>query len=113
MGQNAGHTVYSPEQVYAQLETIMVNIHKHAAEASEKYGLGYNLVAGANIAGFEKVAEAMMAQGPPACGPFLWGGYPQINHPSIIRLPEPSCVFPAHPFFVYTLINFPLSVRYR
>ena len=63
MGQNAGHTVYSPEQVYAQLETIMVNIHKHAAEASEKYGLGYNLVAGANIAGFEKVAEAMMAQG--------------------------------------------------
>ena len=41
----------------------MVNIHKHAAEACEKYGLGYNLVAGANIAGFEKVAEAMMAQG--------------------------------------------------
>ena len=40
----------------------MVNIHKHAAEACEKYGLGYNLVAGANIAGFEKVAEAMMAQ---------------------------------------------------
>ena len=32
-------------------------------EAAEKYGLGYNLVAGANIAGFEKVAEAMMAQG--------------------------------------------------
>ena len=63
MGQNAGHTVFSPEQVYAQLETIMVNIHKHSAEASEKYGLGYNLVAGANIAGFEKVAEAMMAQG--------------------------------------------------
>ena len=63
MGQNAGHTVFSPEQVYEQLETIMVNIHKHSAEASEKYGLGYDLVAGANIAGFEKVAEAMMAQG--------------------------------------------------
>ena len=63
MGQNAGHTVFSPAQVYEQLETIMVNIHKHAAEACEKYGLGYNLVAGANIAGFEKVAEAMMAQG--------------------------------------------------
>jgi len=63
MGQNAGHTVFSPDQVYEQLETIMVNIHKHAAEACEKYNLGYNLVAGANIAGFEKVAEAMMAQG--------------------------------------------------
>lgn len=63
MGQNSGHTVYSAEQVYAQLETIMVNIHKNAAEASERYGLGYDLVKGANIAGFEKVANAMMAQG--------------------------------------------------
>jgi glutamate dehydrogenase (NADP+) len=41
----------------------MVNIHDSAAAASEKYGLGYNLVAGANIAGFQKVADAMMAQG--------------------------------------------------
>ena len=41
----------------------MINIHKHSVEATEKYGLGYNLVAGANIAGFEKVAEAMMEQG--------------------------------------------------
>ena len=63
MGQNAGHTVFSPAQVYEQLENIMVNIHDSAAAASEKYGLGYNLVAGANIAGFEKVAQAMMAQG--------------------------------------------------
>ncbi|MFR7989217.1 MAG: NADP-specific glutamate dehydrogenase [Anaerovoracaceae bacterium] len=63
MGQNAGHTVFSPAQVYEQLETIMVNIHKNAADACERYGLGYDLVAGANIAGFEKVAEAMMAQG--------------------------------------------------
>ncbi|MGN0660046.1 MAG: NADP-specific glutamate dehydrogenase [Emergencia sp.] len=63
MGQNAGHTVFSPEQVYDQLETIMVNIHKNSAAACEKYGLGYDLVKGANIAGFEKVAEAMMAQG--------------------------------------------------
>ena len=63
MGQNAGHTVFSPDQVYAQLENIMVNIHDSAAAASENYGLGYNLVAGANIAGFLKVAEAMMAQG--------------------------------------------------
>lgn len=63
MGQNAGHAVFSPEQVYAQLEQIMINIHDNAAKASEKYGLGYNLVAGANIAGFQKVADAMMAQG--------------------------------------------------
>ncbi len=63
MGQNASHTVYSPEQVYEQLETIMVNIHKNAADACERYGLEYDLVKGANIAGFEKVAEAMMAQG--------------------------------------------------
>ena len=63
MGQNAGHTVFSPDQVYAQLENIMVNIHDSAAAASEEFGLGYNLVAGANIAGFKKVAEAMMAQG--------------------------------------------------
>ena len=34
-----------------------------SVSAAERYGLGYNLVAGANIAGFEKVAEAMMAQG--------------------------------------------------
>ena len=63
MGQNAGHTVFSPDQVYAQLEQIMINIHDNAAKASEQYGLGYNLVAGANIAGFQKVADAMMAQG--------------------------------------------------
>ena len=63
MGQNAGHTVFSPEQVYAQLENIMVNIHDNAAAAAEKYGYGYNLIAGANIAGFEKVAAAMYAQG--------------------------------------------------
>lgn len=41
----------------------MTGIHDGSAAAAEKYGLGYNLVAGANIAGFEKVAEAMMAQG--------------------------------------------------
>jgi glutamate dehydrogenase (NADP+) len=41
----------------------MKNIHDSAAAASEEYGFGYNLVAGANIAGFLKVAEAMTAQG--------------------------------------------------
>lgn len=63
MSQNAGHTVFTPDEVYARLEQIMVNIHKAAKDASEQYGLGYNLVAGANIAGFKRVAEAMMAQG--------------------------------------------------
>ena len=42
---------------------MMENIHRVSAEAAEEYGLGYNLVAGANIAGFMKVAEAMLEQG--------------------------------------------------
>ena len=41
----------------------MINIHKASAEAAAEYGLGYNLVAGANIAGFKKVADAMISQG--------------------------------------------------
>ena len=46
-----------------QLHKMMETIHRVSAEAAEEYGLGYNLVAGANIAGFKKVAEAMMEQG--------------------------------------------------
>ena len=42
---------------------IMKNIYNASVEAAERYGLGYDLVAGANIAGFQKVADAMMAQG--------------------------------------------------
>ena len=41
----------------------MIGIHDASAAAAEEYGLGYNLVAGGNIAGFLKVADAMMAQG--------------------------------------------------
>lgn len=63
MGQNAGHTVFTNEQVYAQLHEIMINIHNACAEASKKYYGKYDLVAGANIAGFVKIADAMMAQG--------------------------------------------------
>ncbi|MEG0291462.1 MAG: NADP-specific glutamate dehydrogenase [Anaerovoracaceae bacterium] len=63
MGQNAGKTVFAPEQVHAQLKDIMVNIHTACKEAAADYGFGDNLVAGANIAGFLKVADAMMAQG--------------------------------------------------
>lgn len=63
MGQNSGHTSFTAEQVYEQLHCIMKCIHQGCADASmEVYGT-YNLVAGANIAGFKKVAEAMLAQG--------------------------------------------------
>ena len=41
----------------------MKNIHDMSASAAEEYGLGYDLVAGANIAGFKKVADAMMSEG--------------------------------------------------
>ena len=46
-----------------RLHNIMVNIYHTAAATAEKYGMKGNLVAGANIAGFMKVADAMMAQG--------------------------------------------------
>ncbi len=63
MSQNSQRLSWTAEEVDAKLHNAMINIHKNSVEAAEKYGLGYNLVAGANIAGFEKVAEAMMAQG--------------------------------------------------
>lgn len=63
MGQNSGKTVFSSEEVLEQLHGIMINIHKNCAEASQKYFGTYDLVKGANIAGFIKVADAMMAQG--------------------------------------------------
>ena len=63
MSQNAERLSWSEEEVDAKLKNIMVNIHKMSADAAEEYGLGYNLVAGGNIAGFEKVADAMIAQG--------------------------------------------------
>ena len=63
MSQNSERLSWTEEEVDAQLQKMMINIHKVSAEAAEEYGLGYNLVAGANIAGFKKVAEAMMEQG--------------------------------------------------
>ncbi len=63
MSQNSMRMAWSAEEVDKKLHDIMVNIHKNAMDAAEKYGFGYNLVAGANIAGFVKVAEAMHAQG--------------------------------------------------
>ena len=63
MSQNSERLVWSAEEVDEKLKGIMKNIHKVSVEAAEEYGLGYNLVAGANIAGFKKVATAMMEQG--------------------------------------------------
>jgi glutamate dehydrogenase (NADP+) len=63
MSQNSMRYGWDAEEVDAKLKSIMKNIHKVSAEAAEEYGLGYDLVAGANIAGFKKVAAAMMAQG--------------------------------------------------
>ena len=63
MSQNSERLVWTAEEVDSQLKKIMYNIHKASMEAAEEYGLGYNLVAGANLAGFKKVAEAMMEQG--------------------------------------------------
>ena len=63
MSQNSGRITWKPEEVDERLLNIMINIHAASAEAAEEAGLGYNLVAGANIAGFKKVADAMMAQG--------------------------------------------------
>ena len=63
MSQNSERLVWTAEEVDERLKGIMKNIHKVSVEAAEEYGLGYNLVAGANLAGFKKVAEAMMEQG--------------------------------------------------
>ena len=51
------------EEVDAKLHDIMVNIYRNISAAAEEYGMKDNLVAGANIAGFLKVANAMNAQG--------------------------------------------------
>ncbi len=63
MSQNSQRLSWTAEQVDAQLKSIMSNIHDSAAAAAEEYGYGYDLCKGANLAGFKKIAEAMMAQG--------------------------------------------------
>ncbi|HAQ39681.1 MAG TPA: NADP-specific glutamate dehydrogenase [Clostridiales bacterium] len=63
MSQNSMRYSWSFEEVDAKLHEIMKNIYKNSVAAAEEAGLGYNLVAGANLAGFKKVADAMMAQG--------------------------------------------------
>ena len=63
MAQNAERLYWSAEEVDEKLKNIMKNIYASSVEVAERYGLGYDLVAGANIVGFQKVADAMMAQG--------------------------------------------------
>lgn len=63
MAQDSERLVWSEEEVDAQLHRMMKNIHDSSAQAAEEYGLGYDLIAGANIAGFTKVATAMLEQG--------------------------------------------------
>ena len=63
MCQNSMRYSWTAEKVDNKLRSIMKDIHYNSAEAAEEFGLGYDLVAGANIAGFKKVAEAMLAQG--------------------------------------------------
>ncbi len=63
MSQNSERLSWTFEEVDAKLKGIMVNIFHNIDDASKKYGMEGNYVAGANIAGFLKVAEAMKAQG--------------------------------------------------
>ena len=63
MSQNSMRYSWTAEEVDAKLYQIMANIVKNSYDAAKKYGMDGDLVAGANIAGFEKVAEAMIAQG--------------------------------------------------
>ncbi len=63
MSQNSMRMPWTFEEVDEKLKDIMVNIYRKAANAAAEYGMKDNFVAGANIAGFEKVADAMMAQG--------------------------------------------------
>ena len=63
MAQNAQHTNWTREEVDRRLKDIMMAIHTQAAEAAADYGKPGNYVMGANIAGFVKVADAMLDQG--------------------------------------------------
>ena len=63
MRQNAGRLLWDFERVDSELDRIMTSIHATAAATAEEYGAPGDLVAGANIAAFRKVADAMLAQG--------------------------------------------------
>ena len=63
MSQNSMRYSWTADEVDAKLHQIMADIYKNSWDAAKKYGMEGDLIAGANIAGFEKVADAMIAQG--------------------------------------------------
>jgi glutamate dehydrogenase (NADP+) len=63
MAQNAGHTAWTRDEVDHKLLDIMIDIHRNCRETAEEHGSPGNYVAGANVAGFLKVARAMLDQG--------------------------------------------------
>jgi glutamate dehydrogenase (NADP+) len=63
MAQNSQRYAWTFERADAELKNIMVNIYKNISSAAEKYGKKGNYIVGANIAGFVKVADSMLAQG--------------------------------------------------
>lgn len=63
MSQNSQRLSWTFDEVDAKLKNIMVNIFHNIDNAAKKYGYEGNYVVGANIAGFEKVADSMIAQG--------------------------------------------------
>ena len=63
MSQNSMRYSWTAQEVDAKLHQIMADIYKNSWDAAKKYGMEGDLIAGANIAGFEKVADAMIAQG--------------------------------------------------
>ena len=63
MAQNAGMIQWSFQEVDARLKRIMANIYNMASETAKEFDQPHNLVLGANIAGFRKVADAMIDQG--------------------------------------------------
>ena len=63
MAQNSQRIPWTFEKADSELKIIMQTIHKNASQAAEEYGCKGNFVVGANIAGFTKVANAMLAQG--------------------------------------------------
>ena len=63
MAQSSQRIFWTSEKVDAELKQIMINIYHNIDNAAKKYGFKGNYLMGANIAGFEKVAEAMMAHG--------------------------------------------------
>lgn len=63
MAQNSSRISWSFEEIDCKLRTIMYEIYTNSAIAAERYGMKGNLAAGANIAGFQKVADAMLQQG--------------------------------------------------